>query len=159
MSLGYEVTKWLHVISSTVLFGTGLGTAFHLWMTYRRGSVAEVARAAKNTVLADWLFTLPAGLIQPLTGWLLIRMLDLDPWSDWLVATYGLYILAFLCWTPVVVIQIKVAAQSAAAAEAAGPLPSACHRLMGLWFCLGWPAFLSMIAIFWLMVAKPSLWS
>jgi uncharacterized membrane protein len=29
---------------------------------------------------------------------------------------------------------------------------------MRIWFALGWPAFSSVIAIFWLMVAKPVLW-
>jgi len=27
---------------------------------------------------------------------------------------------------------------------------------MRIWFALGWPAFLSVLAIFWLMVAKPT---
>jgi Predicted integral membrane protein (DUF2269) len=29
------ILKWLHILSATVLFGTGLGTAAHLWMTHR----------------------------------------------------------------------------------------------------------------------------
>lgn len=26
----YLLTKWLHILSSTVLFGTGIGTAFQM---------------------------------------------------------------------------------------------------------------------------------
>jgi uncharacterized membrane protein len=36
-------------------------------------------------------------------------------------------------------------------------LPPAYHRYMQIWFALGWPAFLAVMLIFWLMVAKPAL--
>ena len=56
MSETYLWVKWVHVLSSTLLFGTGLGTAFHLYATHLRGDVAAIASAARNTTLADWLF-------------------------------------------------------------------------------------------------------
>jgi uncharacterized membrane protein len=37
-----------------------------------------------------------------------------------------------------------------------GELGSDYARVMRWWFWLGWPAFLSVVAIFWLMVAKPA---
>ena len=48
-------------------------------------------------------------------------------------------------------------AQLAATAHAGNqPLPPGFDRAMRLWFVLGWPAFLAVLAIFWLMVRKPA---
>ena len=44
-----------------------------------------------------------------------------------------------------------------AAAAAGEPLPPAYQRLYRVWFAFGFPAFAAVIAIIWLMVAKPSL--
>ncbi len=154
----YDVVKWLHILSSTVLFGTGIGTAFHLWLTHKRGTASQIALAARNTVLADWLFTLPAGIAQPVTGFWLVWLAGWDLWSPWLVASYGLYILAFCCWLPVVFLQIEAERLASAAARNGEPLPPRYHTVMRRWFALGWPAFIGLIAVFGLMVAKPRLW-
>jgi len=37
-------------------------------------------------------------------------------------------------------------------------LPAQYHRLFAIWFALGWPAFIGVIAIFALMIWKPPLW-
>lgn len=147
--------KTLHLLSATILFGTGLGTAFHLWVTHRGGEVRAIASAARTVVLADFLFTTPAVLVQPATGWALARLDGIDLLEPWLVAAYGLYLLVGACWLPVVWLQLRIRRLAAEAAGADAPLPPAYHRAMRWWFALGWPAFLAMIAIFWLMVAKP----
>ncbi|MFO1079895.1 MAG: DUF2269 domain-containing protein [Reyranellaceae bacterium] len=152
---GYAWAKWLHVLSATVLFGTGLGTAFHMWFAHRRGDPKAIAVVARNVVLADWLFTLPAGIVQPATGFLLVRLAGLDLAAPWLVATYFLYLLAFACWVPVVVLQIRARDLAIRAAATGSPLPPAYHTAMRWWFWLGWPAFLALLVVFLLMVAKP----
>lgn len=154
----YELVKWLHILSSTVLFGTGIGTAFHMWVTWRRGSPEAFATAARHTVLADWLFTLPAGIFQPLSGLWLAHLVGWSFTESWLMATYGLYVLALACWLPVVAIQIKVARLASDAVAAGQAVPAAADRLMWVWFALGWPAFVALMIVFWLMVAKPPLW-
>lgn len=152
------ILKTLHVLSSTVLFGTGLGTAFHLWMTHRRGDVPAIASAARNVVIADWLFTASSGIVQPATGFALVLVAGYDPLSSWLVVSYGLYVLAGACWIRVVCLQIRVAAIAARSASAGAALPAEYRRAMREWFLLGWPAFTGLLGIFWLMVAKPELW-
>lgn len=154
----YDFAKWLHILSSTVLFGTGLGTAFHLWLTHRRGTPGQVALAARNTVLADWLFTLPSGIVQPVTGFWLVWLAGWDIWASWLVASYALFGLALCCWVPVVIIQIRAHRLAEQATRAEKPLPPRYHALMRLWFWLGWPAFLGLVAVFGLMATKPRLW-
>ena len=154
----YLWLKWLHILSSTVLFGTGIGTAFQMWFAHLRGDVRGIAVVARNVVLADWLFTLPAGILQPLTGLALAIQSGTDLTASWLVLTYVLYLLAFVCWAPVVILQIRVRDLAARATDTNQPLPLEYHGAMRLWFALGWPAFIALIAIYMLMIAKPDLW-
>jgi len=151
----YQALKLLHILSATVLFGTGLGTAFHMWAAHRRGDVPGIAAAARSTVAADWLFTAPAGVLQPLTGVLLAREAGFSLSEPWLLATYVLYTIALGCWLPVVAMQIRVRVIARQAEDAGTALPAHYHKLMRAWFWLGWPAFVSLIAVFWLMVVKP----
>jgi uncharacterized membrane protein len=34
-AMDYIVVKWVHILSSTILFGTGIGSAFYLFMANR----------------------------------------------------------------------------------------------------------------------------
>jgi len=154
----YAVLKFIHIVSATLLFGTGLGTAFSLWMSYRCGNVAAIATAARITVLADWLFTTPAVIVQPLSGIALMWLVGYRLTTSWLLLSVALYLLAGACWLPVVVLQLRMRDLSADAARAGTALPPAFHRRMRWWFALGWPAFLAVLGAFWLMVAKPQLW-
>jgi uncharacterized membrane protein len=149
------LAEWLHVLSSTVLFGTGLGTAFQMVRAMRTGRVETIHSVASAVVLADWIFTTPAGVLQPLTGLWLAHLQGWPLSSPWLLATYGLYMLAFACWAPVVHLQIRIRDLAEVALGAGHPLPAEALRLYRLWFALGWPAFLALVAVFWLMIAKP----
>lgn len=155
MSSTYLWIKLAHVISATVLFGTGLGTAFQMWMAHRGGDPRAVAAVARNVVIADLVFTTPAAILQPATGIVLMRLAGFDPASGWLLATYALYGLAGACWLPVVWLQIRIRDLARDAVATGRPLPDDYHRCMRAWFRLGWPAFTAVIVIFWLMLMKP----
>ena len=154
----YQLLRLIHIISSTVLFGTGLGTAFHMWRSHRSGDIRAIAVASRNAVLADWLFTTPAVIVQPASGIALILLAGHDPFASWLVASYILYVVTGACWIPVVIIQMRVRDIAARSVRNDRPLPEIYGRHMKTWFVLGWPAFLSVMAIFGLMVSKPVLW-
>jgi uncharacterized membrane protein len=157
-AFGYLLLKTAYVVSATVLFGTGIGTAFQMWAANRSGDVRAIAVAARNVVLADWLFTAPSGLAQPATGLAMVLMIGYDPLSSWLLMTYALYAIAALCWFRVVYLQIVVAGLARRCAAAGAKLPPEYYRAMRQWFWLGWPAFLALVGVFWLMVAKPGFW-
>jgi uncharacterized membrane protein len=148
----YLTLKWLHILSSTVLFGTGIGTAFQMVMAMRSNEAQVIHRVARHVVIADWLFTTPAGIIQPVTGIGLAHVAGYSLTEGWLLATYALYVLAFVCWAPVVRLQIRIRDLTAQ-----GEIPNEARRLYRIWFALGWPAFGALTAIYWLMVAKPDL--
>lgn len=155
----YLTAKWLHILSSTVLFGTGIGTAFQMVWAMQTGDAKSVHTVARGVVWADWIFTTPAGFLQPLTGLWLIWLQGWSLWEDWLIATYGLYLLAFICWAPVVKLQIEIRDLSGEAVLTGEDLPTEAKRKYRIWFALGWPAFIALTIVFWLMVHKPSIWS
>jgi uncharacterized membrane protein len=152
----YEFVKTIHVISAAVLFGTGLGTAWFMWRADCSRQAAVIFVTARHVVWADYLFTLPAILIQPLSGLWLTELAGFPPGGKWLLITYILYAIAGACWIPVVWLQIRMRDLAGAAVRDGTALPPRYHRYMQIWFILGWPAFSAVIAIFYLMVAKPS---
>ncbi len=152
----YQILKTAHILSATLLFGTGLGSAFYLWRAHRSGDTAAIAATSRQAVLADWLFTTPAVILQPLTGAWMMLLAGFQLTELWIALAFGLYMLAGACWIPVVWLQIHIRDLACAAHAAGTPLPPAYHRYMTLWFALGWPAFLAVLAAFILMVFKPA---
>ena len=151
----YLTVKWLHILSSTVLFGTGIGTAFQMVWAMHTRKVETIHSVASGVVRADWIFTTPAGIVQPATGFWLVWQAGYGLTEFWLMLTFALYAVAFLCWVPVVRLQLRIRDLAAAALKADEPLPAEATRLYRRWFLLGWPAFLALVGVFWLMIAKP----
>jgi len=155
MSDLYLALKLVHILGATVLFGTGLGIAFFMFMAHRTGDPAKIAHTARIVVIADALFTASAVVLQPLTGWAMAAMTGYSLFHFWIKATLVLYVFVGLCWLPVVWIQLKMRDLAAEAARSGTPLPVRYHRYFAIWFWLGWPAFIGVIAIFILMLWKP----
>ena len=147
--------KTIHILGAAVLFGTGLGIAFFMWMAHRTRDAATIAHTARIVVIADMVFTATAVLIQPVTGAGLALLVGYSTYHLWIVATLALYVLVGLCWLPVVWIQLQLRNVAAAAARDGAALPERYFRLFRIWFWLGWPAFAGVIAIFALMIWKP----
>ena len=153
--MDYLIVKWVHILSSTLLFGTGLGIAFFMWMAYRRGDVRVIAGVARLVVIADAIFTAPAVIVQLASGLWLVHRAGL-PWNiHWIVLALMLFAVIGACWLPVVWMQIRIRDLAMEAAARSEPLSQRYYQLMRAWFILGWPAFLGVLAIFWLMVVKP----
>ena len=149
----YLIVKWLHILSATVLFGTGIGTAFQMVWAMRSDRAELVAGVGAGVVMADWLFTLPAGLVQPATGLWLTHLAGWNLTEPWLLLSYALYLIAFAAWVPVVRLQYRI--RDICRTAEPGPVPPEARRLYRLWFLLGWPGFGALVAVFWLMVSKP----
>ncbi|RST53298.1 DUF2269 family protein [Variovorax sp. MHTC-1] len=152
----YLIVKWLHVISSTVLFGTGVGSAFYLLATTLSRDVRAVAVVARMVVRADWLFTATSAVLQPLTGFWLMHLAGLPLQTPWVKMSIFFYVLAILCWLPVVWLQIRLRDLASEAASRGQALPARYWMFFKWWVVLGVPAFFLFLALFWLMVAKPA---
>lgn len=153
--MDYLWVKWIHILSSTLLFGTGLGIAFFMWLAHRRGDARVIAETARTVVIADACFTAPAVLIQLFSGLWLAHRLGVSYSVFWLKATLILFFVIGACWLPVLWLQVRARNLARAAVAEGTPLPATYHRVMRWWFWLGWPAFTSVLIIFWLMVMKP----
>lgn len=151
----YFVIKWLHILSSTILFGTGIGIAFFKWLADRSDDVRAIRLSNERTVLADWLFTTPAVIAQPVTGVALALLAGFPLTTGWLAMSVGGYAIAGACWLPVVWLQLKMRDLARHADDAGAPLPALYWRYARAWFWLGVPAFIALLCVFWLMVAKP----
>ena len=153
------IYKFIHVLGAAVLFGTGLGIAYFMFMAHRTGHAGVIAVTARFVVLADLIFTATAVVVQPVSGWLLARSIGIAPLDEsWIVVSLLLYVLVGLCWLPVVFIQIRMRKLAHEAAVNSKPLPDAYNRLFRIWFALGWPAFAGVLAIFALMIWQPRWW-
>ncbi|HRN60637.1 MAG TPA: DUF2269 domain-containing protein [Chiayiivirga sp.] len=154
----YFVVKWIHVLSSVVLVGTGFGTAFYLFFANRSGSLEAQAVVSRLVVRADWWFTTPAVLVQPASGLYLVHLAGWPLTTPWLALSIGLFVVTGALWLPVVWLQLRMAAMASAARTDSGELPARYWRYARCWEALGYPAFVAMLAVFYLMVAKPTLW-
>jgi uncharacterized membrane protein len=151
----YLWLKLIHILSSTVLFGTGIGTACTFLYAHRTQDPHIIASTARYVVIADWMFTGTSGIIQPLTGFWMVYLAGYSMHSTWIMGAVAGYLLAALCWFPVVYLQIKMRDMATLADNQRTPLPALYHRYFKYWFCLGWPAFMSLIFVFYLMTVKP----
>jgi uncharacterized membrane protein len=153
----YIVFKLVHIVGAAVLLGTGAGIAFFMLMAHRTGDARTVAAVARIVVVADYVFTATAVVAQPVTGVLLAHEVGYPLTSGWILLSIGLYLWTGAWWLPVVWIQSKMHDLAVEAAAAGQPLPRRYHQLFRLWFAFGFPAFAAVVAIFWLMIARPPL--
>ncbi|MGY1487889.1 DUF2269 family protein [Methylobacillus pratensis] len=153
--MDYLVVKWLHIVSSTILFGTGIGSAFYMLSTSLKADAREVAGVARLVVLADWVFTTPAIIVQPVTGFYLVHHAGYSVMQGWIIWSVALYLLAGACWLPVVWLQIRMHKIAVLAAHVREPLPPLYQRYLRYWVLLGIPAFVALLCVFYLMTAKP----
>ncbi|NIB39301.1 DUF2269 domain-containing protein [Pseudomaricurvus alkylphenolicus] len=150
----YLLLKLIHILSAVVVAGTGAGIAFFMLMASRSSNPAAIAVTARHVVLADWIFTAPAVLLQFVTGILLMLKLGYSFTSTWFFWVITLFVFIGVCWAPVIVIQYKLKALADRSLDA-GELDPDFKNMMRLWVALGVPAFAAILVIFWLMVFKP----
>jgi len=153
-----DILRWAHVLGACVLIGTGAGIAFFMLMAHRTQDARLVAHTAGIVVLADLVFTASAVIIQPVTGVWLALSIGWPLTSSWILLSVGLYVFIGALWLPVVWMQHRMWMLARQAAAANDPLPPEYQRLYRLWFAFGVPAFLAILVLLWLMIARPAVW-
>ncbi|HVI28254.1 DUF2269 domain-containing protein [Hansschlegelia sp.] len=152
----YLALKYLHVIGAAVLLGTGAGIAFFMLMAHRTGNTGVISATARTVVLADFLFTTTAVVLQPVTGVALTWTAGYSLTEGWILLSILLYLVTGAFWLPVVWMQMRMRDIASDAAGRGAALPRTYHRLFWSWFGFGFPAFAAVLGIFWLMIARPS---
>lgn len=150
----YLIVKWLHIVSSVLMVGTGFGTAFYLFFVNRTRNIEAIAEVSRLVVRADTWFTTPTVIIQPLTGLWMMQQVGWSLSTGWIANSIGLYVLAGACWLPVVWLQLKLRNMAVASRDAGVCLPERYWHLARIWEWLGYPAFIAVTVIFFLMVNK-----
>ncbi|WP_018098458.1 DUF2269 family protein [Sinorhizobium meliloti] len=153
----YFVLKFLHIIGASVLLGTGAGIAFFMLLAHRTGRTETVAAVARMVVVADFLFTATAVVLQPVTGIALAWNVGYSLAEGWILLSLLLYVITGAFWLPVVWMQMEMRRLAETARKSGEPLPKRYHQLFRLWFAFGFPAFGAVVAIFWLMITRPIL--
>jgi uncharacterized membrane protein len=151
----YFALKFLHVIGACVLLGTGAGIAFFMLAAHLSRNAAVIAGVSRIVVLADFVFTASAVVVQPITGGLLMWIVGYPPSEHWIDLSLALYVITGIFWLPVVWMQMQMRDLTAEAVRANTPLPPRYHRLFWTWFAFGFPAFASVLGILWLMIVRP----
>ena len=153
--MDYVVVKWLHILSSTFLFGTGIGSAWYMLFANVSRDARAIAVVSRYVVIADWVFTATTAVVQPATGFYMAHLAGYPLHSRWLMWSITLYVLAGACWLPVVWLQMRLRDLAIDAVRDGTDLPPLYWRYFFTWVALGVPAFIAFVFIFWFMVAKP----
>jgi uncharacterized membrane protein len=151
----YFALKFLHVIGAAVLLGTGAGIAFFMLLAHRTADIKVIAGVARIVVIADFLFTASAVVLQPITGAWMAHIAGYPLFSGWLGWSILLYLVTGAFWLPVVWIQMQMRDLAVQAVCEDAPLPDRYFQLFRIWFAFGFPAFGAVVAILWLMITKP----
>lgn len=151
----YLYWKWAHILSATILFGTGIGIAFFKLWGDRQGDARTQYAIMRAVVLADWIFTTPAIIAQLLSGVWLARLAGYPLYRGWVLWALCLFLIAGACWLPVVWLQIRMREQLRAALEAGTAAPPEYAVCRKTWIALGILAFSALVAVFYLMIFKP----
>lgn len=154
MYIDYSLLKTIHIISSTLLFGTGLGTFFFMLKACRAGNLEALRVTTQTVVTADFIFTSPAVIIQMVTGYLLMQTMGIPFSSRWFALVASLFCIVGALWLPVVWMQMRMR-KLIADLPAGAAIPTEFTRLAYFWERMGYPAGIAMVLLFGLMVYKP----
>jgi len=152
--MSYNTLIALHLISVVLLLGVGTGSAFYKFMADRSGNLEVILHTNKMVVLADWLFTTPSAILQPLTGIMLMNLMGISLWTPWLLTSIILYIVAGVLWLVAVYLQIRMKNMALLAQQEERFLGEDYFRLVNYWIWLGVFSFFAMGGVFYLMVFK-----
>lgn len=151
-----EFIRLLHVVSSALMFGVGVGAFWFMVTTVRSGNPAAIAVTTRNAVRAEWFIAAPVAVIQPTTGYLLMLQLGYPLQSVWFYAVAALYIVAGMCWVYLVKAELKLRGIAADHSTSLA-MPEQFGALFRRWTLLAVGSFAGVLAIFWLMVFRPGL--
>ena len=153
----YFLLKYLHIVGAAVLLGSGSGIAFFMLVAQIHGNPVVIAGVARIVVIADFVFTATAVIVQPITGLLLVWNVGYALTDGWIMWSIVLYVFTGAFWLPVVWMQIRLRDLAVAAVEKNEALPDVYYRIFMWWCAFGVPAFAAVAVIIWLMIARPQI--
>lgn len=148
------VLKLVHVLAATLFLGAGIGSVFYKVRAYQSGELALIAFADREIVRADWLFTVPSGLLLPITGVAVAELYRLPLTTPWILTGLVGWALAGLTWLPAAFLQLRMRRLANDALARGATLGPDYHRAHRTWLALGAPSFLAALVTITAMVTK-----
>jgi len=150
----YTILKFVHVVLAIVAVGANI--TYGIWLSRAGREPGHLAFALRGIKVLDDRFANPAYLLLLITGLAMVHFGKLPFTTPWLLVSLILYIVmvgvGFLGYTPLLRKQIAVL-------EATGPTSSEFQALSARGQRLGIMLAVLVIAIVFLMTAKPALWT
>ncbi len=148
------ILKTVHVLAAVLFLGTGLGSVYYKMRADRSGQIEVIVWVQKSIVLADWLFTVPAGIVLPVTGLWMVHLYNMSLTAPWILLGMIGYAIAGITWLPAAFLQLRMREMAQRALDEGTPLPPMFARYNRYWMMLGVPSFLAALATVWVMVYK-----
>jgi len=152
--MSYQLLLALHLASVILLLGVGGGSAFYKFMADRSKNLELILHTNKLVVLADWLFTTPAVIAQPLTGYWLVELMGYSFNLFWLKVSVLLYAFSIVLWLVAVWLQMSMKNIAIEAKKENRLLDDNYYGLVKYWSLLGVFSALAMGVVFYLMIYK-----
>ncbi|WP_311969693.1 DUF2269 domain-containing protein [Pseudomonas baltica] len=154
----YLALKYVHVIAAVFLFGFGMGSYLYLIAASRSANPQVIAHVARMVVRFDTWITTPAGFIQVLSGYGLMRLTGLSMWTGWVLNSLVIFVCVGALWLPVLVLQKRLERLADQAVATGGALPQSYRPIYRAWFWMGVAGFAGMFVIVLMMVSKMTVW-
>lgn len=150
-----KVYLFLHVLGAILFVGNIVTAAFWKLTADRGGDPVIVHQAAKNVMLADWVFTVPGLVLLVVSGSLMSERAGyaLDG-LNWLTLSLVLFGLSGALWLGVLLPLQRAMIRRSEESVRAGSLTAAYRRASKLWAVFGTAATLLPVVVLYLMVAK-----
>ncbi len=150
----FILLKVLHIISMSLFLGAGFASAVMKLRADRTKDARVISFVLDHIVWADWVFTIPSGVLLPVTGLWMASVWSLPLTTPWVAAGITLYAIAGVTWLPAAVLQIRMRKAAHAAAQVEGPLPPDYWRWTRTWFLLAIPSFAAALFTTYIMTSK-----
>ncbi|PKA72522.1 putative membrane protein [Pseudomonas baetica] len=154
----YLCLKYIHFIAAIFLFGFGMGSYLYLIAASRSGNPQVIAHVARMVVRFDTWITTPAGFIQIVSGYFLLRFSGLALTTEWVLMSLLIFFCVGALWLPVLLLQKRLQVLALNASEAGRALDETYRSLYRKWFWLGVCGFSGMFVIVLMMVTKMTPW-
>ena len=154
----YLSLKYIHIIAAIFLFGFGMGSYLYLIAASRTANPQVIAHVARMVVQFDTWITTPAGFIQIITGFLLIKLAGIPLSIEWVLTSLIIFLCVGALWLPVLVLQKRLQRMALSAVETGRALDDGYRSVYRKWFWMGVFGFSGMFVIVLIMVTKMTPW-
>ena len=150
----YTLYKMFHILAVILFFGAGLVSALNKIRADLSKDFNSIRFAHRQIVFLDLIFTIPSGILIPISGLLMVYEANLnfsEPFIKWGII---LYLIAGLSWLPAWRIQYKLLKIIDAGEGTFKEEFQKYQKLSRAWALLGIPAGISSVIAIWVMVNK-----